>query len=165
MLRLSKRTDYGLIALKHLAEHGDQGSLSAKEIAEYYQIPLPLLSKILQQLTRAGFLKSEHGTRGGYRLARDPQKISALEVIRSIDGPVMLTSCHTGHGGCSQAASCTVKGPLRRLHEGMLSLLANISITDMDEEGASETLNGRHWEKGSGGISPRRPTAPVLTEP
>ena len=71
MLKLTKKADYGLIALRHLAVGERSVSASAKEIAESYGIPLPLLAKILQKLARAGFLTSVHGTNGGYRLARD----------------------------------------------------------------------------------------------
>src|SRR6266567_6865249 len=99
MLKLTKKADYGLIALKHLAVNG-QGSSSAKEIADTYGIPLPLLSKILQKLARNGFLQSEHGTNGGYKLARDAREITAYEVIRAIDGPIFLTACFTEHGYC-----------------------------------------------------------------
>jgi len=132
MLKLTKKADYGLIALKHLAmrpHRGDAGwgSASAKEIADTYGVPLPLLSKILQKLARAGFLRSEHGTNGGYRLARDPRLITALEVIRAIDGPIILTACFTEHGG----HDCH--------HEGVLRLLSNITISDItSEEGLAE---------------------------
>lgn len=134
MLKLTKKADYGLIALKHLAVNAREGSSSAKEIADRYGIPLPLLSKVLQKLARSGFLSSEHGTNGGYRLARDPRLISALEVIRSIDGPVILTSCFTDHGECGHSKRCTVREPLRKVHEGILSLLAGISISDMSQD-------------------------------
>ena len=86
MLKLTKKADYGLIALKHLAVNAP-GSSSAKEIADTYGIPAALLSKILQNLVKNGFLRSEHGTNGGYKLARDPRDITAYEVIRTIDGP------------------------------------------------------------------------------
>jgi Rrf2 family protein len=85
MLKLTKKADYGLIALKHLVMFAPESS-SAKEIAHLYGIPQPLLSKILQKLAKNGFLRSEHGTNGGYKLARDPRQITALEVIRLIDG-------------------------------------------------------------------------------
>lgn len=133
MLKLTKKADYGLIALKHLAVNGP-GSASAKEIAETYGIPLPLLSKILQKLAKNGFLRSEHGTNGGYKLARDPREITALEVIRSIDGPIVLTACFTEHGMCSHTDKCSVREPLRKVHEGILQLLSNISISDMSHE-------------------------------
>lgn len=134
MLKLTKKADYGLIALKHLALRRESQSASAKDIADTYGIPLPLLSKILQKLARNGFLRSEHGTNGGYRLARDPRDISALEVIRSIDGPIILTSCFTEHGECTHSEKCNVREPLRRVHEGILRLLGNITISDISRD-------------------------------
>jgi Rrf2 family protein len=145
MLKLTKRADYGLIALRHLAVQEGRGSASAKEIADRYGIPLPLLSKVLQKLARHGFLSSEHGVHGGYRLARDPHEISALQVIRSIDGPILLTSCFTEYGECNQSGTCTVREPLRKVHEGILKLLASITISDLSEEetAAADGLGGQ----------------------
>src|SRR5512140_377868 len=129
MLKLTRKADYGLIALRHLAVGSGQAGASAKEIADHYGMPLPMLSKILQKLARGGFLRSEHGTNGGYRLARDPRQVSALEVIRSIDGPIILTACFTEHGGqeCHHTEKCIVREPLRKVHEGILRLLDNIT--------------------------------------
>lgn len=134
MLKLTKKADYGLIALKHLAVKGEGKSASAKEIAECYRMPLPLLSKVLQRLVRNGFLQSEHGTNGGYRLARDASRISALEVIRAIDGPIILTACFTEHGECDQSERCSVREPLRKVHEGILRLLSGITIADLSQD-------------------------------
>ena len=131
MLKLTKKADYGLISLKHLATH--DGSASAKEIADVYGIPLPLLSKVLQKLTRTGFLQSEHGTNGGYRLRRAPATITTLDVIHAIDGPVFLMSCSTGNDECGVSNRCNVREPLRKLHEGIQQLLAGITIADMCE--------------------------------
>ena len=136
MLKLTKKADYGLIALRHLTvaaakAGGSRTSASAKDIADAYGIPLPLLSKVLQKLARGGLLISEQGTRGGYRLSRDPQDINALEIVRTIDGPIILTKCFTEHSGCDQTALCTVREPLRKVHEGILRLLANISLSDL----------------------------------
>lgn len=140
MLKLTKKADYGLIALRHLALSVKTArttacmSASAKDIAETYGIPLPLLSKVLQKLARAGLLVSEQGTKGGYRLARDPHEITALEVIRSIDGPIILTHCFTEHSQCDQSERCTVREPLRKVHEGILRLLSGITVADMLHE-------------------------------
>src|SRR5712671_5859719 len=139
MLKLTKKADYGLIALRHLAANGagsssapaHGGSCSAKDIAECYRIPLPLLSKVLQSLVRTGLLVSEQGTHGGYRLSRPAREISALEVIRAIDGPIILTHCFTEHSECDQSDLCPVREPLRKVHEGILRLLSSISISDM----------------------------------
>src|SRR5262249_61985221 len=64
MLRLSKKADYALIAMKHLTVRGDHASSSAREIAELYDIPIELMAKVLQRLVRRGLLVSQQGTRG-----------------------------------------------------------------------------------------------------
>ena len=142
MLKLTKKADYGLIALRHLAVGSGQPSASAKEIADRYGMPLPLLSKILQKLARGGFLRSEHGANGGYKLARDPRQVSALEVIRAIDGPIILMSCFTGQKKCGQSGTCTVREPLRRVHQGILNLLESITISDMAQDETEEAGPG-----------------------
>ena len=147
MLKLTKKADYGLIALRHLAL-GDAGvTASAKEMADAYGLPLPLLSKILQKLARGGMLQSVAGTNGGYRLTRDPKNISAMEVIRAIDGPIVLTSCFTEHSGehksCNTSAMCTVREPLRRVHEAMLGLLEKFTIAELAAD-AKEAKTDRH---------------------
>lgn len=136
MLKLTKKADYGLIALKHMAVNADLGVASAKEIADTYHIPLPLLSKILQKLNKGGFLRSEQGNNGGYRLARNPREISTLEVIRAIDGPIILTHCFTEHNtrGCLLTDTCNVREPLRKVHEGILQLLGGITIHDLAQD-------------------------------
>lgn len=133
MLKLTKKADYGLIALKHLSM-APSGAASAKEIADSYSIPLPLLAKVLQKLAKNGFLRSEHGTNGGYRLAREASRINTLEIIRAIDGPVILTGCFTEHGACDQSDRCNVREPLRKIHEGILGLLESITIADMSAD-------------------------------
>lgn len=142
MLKLTRKADYGLISLKHLALHGRERAASAKEMAEAYRIPAPILSKVLQKMVREGFLVSEQGTNGGYRLARDPGEITALEVIRAIDGPIILTTCLSRQGGeCELTSQCTVREPLRKVHEGILKLLESITILEIasdDEGGAAE---------------------------
>jgi len=80
-LRLSKKADYALMAMKHLALRGDQGSSSAREIAALYDIPIELMAKVLQRLVRRGLLASHQGTRGGYELVRRPTQISVADVI------------------------------------------------------------------------------------
>jgi Rrf2 family protein len=139
MLRLTKKADYGLMALKYLAEQSDSsgaqsaGAQSAKDIAQAYHIPPPLLAKILQTLARAGLLVSHAGTNGGYALARRASQISAFEVIRAIDGPLFITSCITIHGSCDLAGHCTIKEPLRKVNDSIKELLSNIRISDLIE--------------------------------
>lgn len=140
MLKLTKKADYGLIALKHLAEaatrEGDVVACSTKEIADAYDIPQEALAKILQRLAKAGMLISHHGINGGYALARSSKTITAFEVIKAIDGQLFLTSCSTHKGECHQSSKCNVKEPLRKVNDSIHAVLAKITIADMqDPEG------------------------------
>jgi Rrf2 family protein len=121
------------MALKYLAEQTDPGAASAKAIAEAYHIPPQLLAKILQTLAKAGLLVSHAGTNGGYALARAARDISALEVIRAIDGPLFITSCITIHGTCDLHGTCTIKEPLRKVNDSITGLLSDLSIADLIE--------------------------------
>jgi Rrf2 family protein len=148
MLRLTKKADYGLMALKYLAEQtaaaqsatpsAHSGAHSAKDIAEAYHIPPQLLAKILQTLAKAGLLVSHAGTNGGYALARPAKEISAFEVIRAIDGPLFITSCITIHGACDLTSTCTIKEPLRKVNDSIKDLLSGIYISDLAEAGDGE---------------------------
>ena len=138
MLRLSKKADYALMAMKHLALRGDRGtgglggSSSAREIAELYDIPIELLAKVLQRLVRRGLLASQQGTRGGYQLARVPTQISVADVIQAIDGPVTVTACSTDEGQqCEQFSKCNVRDPLWRVRERILSALGECTIAEL----------------------------------
>jgi len=134
MLRLSKKADYALIAMKHLALRGDrrsEESASAREIAELYDIPIELMAKVLQRLVRGGLLASHQGTRGGYQLARTPAQISVADVIQAIDGPVTVTACSTEEGQCEQFAKCNVRDPLWRVRERILSALGECTIAEL----------------------------------
>jgi len=131
MLRLSKKADYALIAMKHLALLGDGGSSSAREIAGLYAIPIELLAKVLQRLVRRGLLASQQGTRGGYQLARRPSLVSVADVIEAIDGPVTVTACSSDEGMCEQYSKCTVRDPLWRVRERILSALGECTIAEL----------------------------------
>ena len=135
MLKLTKKADYGLMAMKHLAEHAHNGACSAKDVAESYGIPPEVLAKILQRLTKAGLLHSQHGINGGYTLARGANEISAYEVIRAIDGPLFITSCITVRGECDQTQRCTIREPLRKVNQSIEEVLKKIKIAEMTEAG------------------------------
>jgi len=144
MLRLSKKADYALMAMKHLALLGDRGSSSAREIASQYNIPIELLAKVLQRLVRRGLLASQQGTRGGYQLARFPSQISVADVIQAIDGPVTVTACSSGdEGGCEQFSKCNVRDPLWRVRERILSALGECTIAELAAEPPPAPPNAR----------------------
>ena len=102
MLRLSKKADYALIAMKHLSNR-DSGaaSTSAREIAEQYDIPIELMAKVLQRLVRTGLLVSTQGTRGGYTLSRSSASIPATRTISSPSPADARTWCPRWRAACA----------------------------------------------------------------
>jgi Rrf2 family protein len=134
-LRLSKKSDYALIAMKHLATRPDGGgSASAREISEAYDIPLELMAKVLQRLVRARLLASEQGTRGGYRLGRNAALISVADVIQAVDGPVTVTACSTEDHNCDQYTKCSIRDPLWKIKNRIVDALSTVSVAEMAVE-------------------------------
>jgi Rrf2 family protein len=132
MLRLSKKTDYALIAMKHLALNRDGAvSVSAREIAEQYDIPIELMAKVLQRLVRSGLLVSTQGTRGGYTLRRPAASISVADVIQAIDGPFTVTACSTENSGCEQYSKCSIRDPLWQIRERIAAALGTVSVAEL----------------------------------
>ena len=141
MLRLSKKADYALIAMKHLSRlPGDGASTSAREIAEQYDIPLELMAKVLQRLVRRGLLVSHQGTRGGYQLARPATLMSVADVIQAVDGPLTVTACSTDDHACDQYTKCSVRDPLWRIKDRILTALAACTLAEIVDDTSVPTI-------------------------
>ena len=130
MLRLSKKADYALLALRHLAA-SQREAVSARELAESYDLPPELLAKVLQLLVRAKLLSSQQGIRGGYALAKTPAEISVADVINAIDGPMTVTACSESDHSCDQYTKCNIRDPLWRIKDRIVSALSATSVADL----------------------------------
>ena len=118
MLRLSKKADYALMAMKHL---------------------------VLQRLARQGLLDSTQGTHGGYTLGRPAVAISVADVIEAIDGPFTVTACSTEDtGGCDQFEKCSIRDPLWQIRERIVETLGTVTMAEMAEDRAGGTSSGVH---------------------
>ncbi len=135
MLRLSKKADYALIAMTHLAQKTSGApSTSAREIAEQYDIPIELMAKVLQRLVRTGLLRSTQGTRGGYTLSRPSLAITVADVIEALDGPFTVTACSTENNDCEQYNKCSIRDPLWQIRERIAAALGTVTIAEMAAE-------------------------------
>ena len=139
MLRLSKKADYALMAMKHLAQKS-AASASAREIAEQYDIPIELMAKVLQRLVRIGLLASTQGTRGGYTLGRPSTAISVADVIEAIDGPFTVTACSTENNDCEQYSKCSIRDPLWQIRERLAAALGTVTIAEIAAENVSAAV-------------------------
>lgn len=131
MLRLSKKTDYGLLALQYLATEAPSGVASARAIAVRYDIPVELLAKVLQHLARLGFVAAQKGAHGGYHLTRPATAISLAEIVQAFDGPLAITACGRDDEQCDQFDRCSVRDPLARVKDRILSVLQDVTLAEM----------------------------------
>ena len=125
------KTDYGLIALKYMAEQSPDANVKAKEIADKYCLPPNLLAKVLQRLAQSGIIEAYKGSQGGYRLARNPSGVTLTEVFESIEGPVHLVMCTNTDGSCSLETRCTIKNGLSNLEKRFAEFFDSVTIMDV----------------------------------
>jgi FeS assembly SUF system regulator len=130
MIRMSKLTDYAIVLLAHLG-HSER-TLTAQELAARSRVPLPTVSKLCKELSRAGIVISHRGRHGGYSLARHPDAISVAEIVEALEGPISLTECGTPGGDpCGIEPFCLAKAswdPVSRAIHGALQQLPLSSI-------------------------------------
>jgi Rrf2 family protein len=132
MFKLSKKVEYGLIAVKHIAAQRTGDILTAKEISEKYDIPHDLLSKVLQRLAREKVIASHQGVKGGYTLAMNPDDLKISSLIEAIEGPQHITGCMTGRDElCNQYETCIIKDPLAKVQTNINGVFNRMTLSEI----------------------------------
>ena len=108
MLKISRLTDYGLLATIYLArKHGE--TVAAREIAEFYHLPIPTITKVLKILQQGGMIESHRGVSGGYSFEGDAETLTLGQILELLEGPWDLVECETtddkGHATCDRRRS------------------------------------------------------------
>lgn len=132
MLKLSRRVEYGLMAVQHIA-HAQPGAVStAKEIAKAYNIPYELVAKVLQRLAKAGIIVSQQGVYGGYTLAKRSDEITIFSVIRAIEGadPALMPCAETAEG-CELEKLCEIKNPLMKIQSRIVNMFSSMTLSEI----------------------------------
>jgi len=131
MLKLNRITDYAVVVLAQMAREPGR-TVTAPQLAGDSAVPLPTVAKLLKELARDGVLASHRGVNGGYALARAPQDISVLEIIRALEGPVALTSCvDDAVDDCSVESLCPMRGNWNKVNGAIRSALDSVTLADM----------------------------------
>ncbi|MCO6438878.1 MAG: Rrf2 family transcriptional regulator [Phycisphaerae bacterium] len=135
MLSLTRKTDYALVALAHMARNG-AGKVCARDLSDRVHIPVRVLTNVLNRLTRYGYLSSVRGVAGGYCLARLPEEISVREIVEAMEGPVRLARCceseETGGGSrCQREPGCEISSPVKKLHMGIREFFDRVTVHDL----------------------------------
>lgn len=148
MLKLNRKTEYALLAIQLMVHREAEGGgvVNTREASEAHHIPYPLLAKVMQSLAAKGMIKSIHGTKGGYQLAKRGEDITVADVVEIFDGRVAVADCFKDAKiTCPQWDGCSIKDPLAELNRKIYSLLARTSVKDLG--GAHEV--GKLWQSES----------------
>jgi len=130
---VSRKTDYALLILSHLADRPAGGS--AREIAERFGLSKAFLANILKELCQKGFLTSHRGVKGGYSLSRSADRISLAELLEALEDGWKMTTC-TGQEeddehDCLVHNLCPIRGPLNEIHRAIVGVLRNVTLADV----------------------------------
>ena len=129
MFKITKKVEYALMAIRHL--HMEDRKLSSStEIANSYNIPKPLLAKILQRLARKDIIKAIKGPNGGYIISKDPLKIKMSEFFEIMEGPMGIAGC-IYDSKCDQIECCSIKSPIIKLNNTVKSLFDNMTLAEI----------------------------------
>ena len=131
MIRISKKVEYALMALKFIS-NSDHKLVTAREISDKRHIPYELLSKILQKLKNENILVSNQGTNGGYSLNKKPEEIPLYNLIVVIDGDTSIAEClhEGGDKDCCLVDTCSIKSPITQLQREVEELFKRKTISD-----------------------------------
>jgi len=136
VIKITRETDYGIVLTAFMATH-EQQPFSAATLARQRRLPLPMVSKILKTLARAGVLTSQRGAKGGYLLARSPDRISVADIVDALEGPIAITECSADSiPDC--LSHCTVSGHWHRINRVVREALSSISLRQMSEPPTQE---------------------------
>jgi Rrf2 family nitric oxide-sensitive transcriptional repressor len=139
MLKLHKKVEYGLIALKYMQQKPAENLTTAKEISDLFHIPFDATARVLQLLSLADWLTSEQGAHGGYRLGKKSLKeLSLFELIETIEGKQGVVKCVKEMEECPIQGTCNVITPMQRLNESLQSFLRTQRVTDLFDSTQSQ---------------------------
>jgi FeS assembly SUF system regulator len=131
-MRLSRLADYGTVTMGYMARN--PGAVhTAAEVAAAVRLAAPTVSKLMKLLSRKGLLVSLRGPRGGYRLARGPERITLAEVVEAVEGAIAMTECSGTACGCSLEPGCAVQRNWRLINRKIRGVLDGVTVADLTE--------------------------------
>ena len=132
MLKLTRKVEYALIALRHMQALKPRKLTSAKEIAEAYGHPQQLLAKTLQQMARDRIIEAVQGSSGGYRILSNLDKISLKDFFEKLEGPLGIMDCYFD-SDCIQIGACNIRVPIQRINENMRNMFSKMSLREVTQ--------------------------------
>ncbi len=134
MLKLSKKSEYALMAVRYLAINSNGNYSTARDISMHYEIPYELVAKVLQQLVKKNIITSYQGVRGGYLLVKTPDQISLMEIISAIEDNYQITNCmneKSSQKDCSHFECCMIRDPLIKVQREIDKVFQNMKVNQI----------------------------------
>ena len=131
MLKLSKKTEYALMAAKYMALKNSSGNSTAKEISASYGIPYQLVAKVLQNLAKSEIAVSAKGMNGGFSLAKNPDEISVIDIIKAVETNYQITDCMKENSSaldCTHFDCCKIRDPLVEIQKKIDKVFIETSL-------------------------------------
>ncbi|HET8797700.1 MAG TPA: Rrf2 family transcriptional regulator [Thermoanaerobaculia bacterium] len=134
MLKISRLTDYGLLASVYLARRSGK-VVSAREIAEFYHLPVPAVTKVLKTLNTGGVISSHRGAGGGYSFDGDVESVTLGQLIEVFEGPWDLTECetldHDGNATCAIRVACPSRRFMFGINRAVKNAFEQVTLGDL----------------------------------
>ena len=132
MLKITRKVEYALIALRHMQLKESEELTSTKEIATRYGVPQQLLAKTLQHMARDGIIEAVQGSAGGYRIATNLDQISMKDFFERLEGPLGMMDCYFD-SDCIQMGACNIRVPIQRINDNMRNLFSQMSVQEVTQ--------------------------------
>lgn len=129
-MRLNLFTDYAIRSLMYLCWHRGR-PVTAEEIASYYAVSKDHIVKVIQELSRQGYVQARRGRGGGSTLARDPKTITLSEILITFEGPTALLDCLRSDNVCVIEMGCRLKLALGEAQKRMTDYLSTVTLEDV----------------------------------
>jgi len=130
MLKLTKKIEYGLIALRYMQGKEGDNLTSAKEIADNFELSPSLVAKVLQQLAKNNIVTPIQGPSGGYKLGKAVENIKMNDFMEIIEGPVGLVEC-LNDPDCDHVSTCNIRSPIEKVNNTIIDLFSNMTLADV----------------------------------
>jgi Rrf2 family protein len=131
-MKITYKGDYALKALLDLALHYEKGLSTINDVAKRIDAPVKFLEQVLLELKKGGFVESKRGNVGGYKLAKDPAKITLGQVIRYIDGSIEPIACvEKGYSNCTDLRKCVFKHIWQKVARATSEIIDNVNFADL----------------------------------
>ena len=130
-MQVSRKIDYALRAVIHLADEEAERACSVAEIAARERIPRQFLEKIVQELIHKGLVRSRRGPHGGYVLARPADQVTFKHVIEALEGPISLNVCVGEHPDCFLLGTCGMQRVWQEGQRRVLELFEKTTIASV----------------------------------